>query len=287
MKRTLLFAMTLCGLLACSKEAPTEEFLSIEAGLPAQTSKTSLGTKTGSSWPLLWSEGDCLFLNGVSSSALTSAQAGGAMATFKFAGVGGATVWNYTYCGLEGSDCTVVFPSSQSSSTGNISGNSLPMYASTESVSGITLAPLGAVLRFSFTSSSAVTVTQIQIQTVAGEAISGNYAIGKNSAGRLNGSLSASGNNRDNVVIAAGVALSSSPKPFCAVVPAGTYEKGFQARITASTGKIMDVWFNTKSNKTLTAGTLYDFGESSFVPMGSSMMAVLSTEKFTVDTVSY
>ena len=287
MKRLLLFALMLCGLLACSKEAPADEMLSIEAGLPAQSSKTALGTKVGSSWPLLWSEGDCLFLNGVCSSALSSVQAGGSTATFKFAGVGGATVWNYTYCGLEGSDCTVVFPSSQSSTSGNISGNSLPMYASTASVSSITLAPLGAVLRFSFTSSSAITVAQIQIRSIGGEAIAGNFAIGKNGAGRLNGSLSASGNNRDNVVVAAGVALSSSPKAFCAVVPAGTYAEGFQARITASNGKIMDVWFNTKSNKTLTAGTLYDFGESAFVPMGSSVMALLSRENFTVDTVSF
>jgi hypothetical protein len=273
--------------MACDKQEIAEDLLRIEAGLPSQATKTALGEKSGSSWPLLWSEGDRLMLNGVASSALSAGDAGGSSATFKFSGVGGASVWNYTYCGIEGSDCMVTFPSAQSSSDGNISVNTLPMYASASSVSGITLTPLGSVLRFSFTSSSSVTVSQIQVKAIGGENICGNYSIGKNGSGLLNGSLSASGDNRDNVVVAAGVALSSSPKAFCVVIPAGTYSAGFQASITASNGKIMEVWFNTKSNKTLSAGTLYDFGESSFVPMGSSIMTVSSAEQFTVDTVTY
>ena len=277
-----------CCVVACHKhEIPEEDTLSIEAGLPAQITKTALGEKSGSSWPLLWSEGDCLYLNGVASSALSSSEAGGASATFKFSGVGGASAWNYTYCGVASSDSRVVFPSSQTCSNGNIAANTLPMYASASSVSGISLIPLGAVLRFSFTSSSAVTVSQIQLKAIGGENICGDYSIGKNGAGLLNGTLSAAGNNRDNIVVAAGVALSTSPKSFCIVVPAGTYSEGFKADITASDGKIMEVWFNTTSNKSLSAGTLYNFGEAAFVPMGSSLMTVMSTEQFTVDTVTY
>jgi len=288
MKRYLLFVLLICCVAACNKhEIPEEDTLSIEAGLPSQITKTALGEKSGSSWPLLWSEGDCLYLNGVSSSALTSSEAGGATATFKFSGVGGASVWNYTYCGVASSDSQVVFPSSQTCSNGNIAVNTLPMYAAASSVSSISLIPLGAVLRFSFTSTSAVTISQIQLKAIGEESICGNYSIGKNSSGLLNGTLSAAGDNRDNIVVAAGVALSSSPKSFCIVVPAGTYSEGFKADITASDGKIMEVWFNTTSNKSLSAGTLYNFGEAAFVPMGSSLMTVMSTEQFTVDTVTY
>ena len=287
MKRLIIFTLTLCGIFACSKPEIAEEFLSVEAGLPFQASKTALGEKSGTSWPLVWSEGDCLFLNGVSSKALSASEAGSSTATFKFSGVGGASVWNYTYSGVAGSDCTVVFPASQTCSDGNIAINTLPMYAATASVSGITLSPLGAVLRFSFTSSSAVSINQIQLKAVGGESVCGNYTIGKNASGALNGSLTASGDNRENLILAAGVPLSSSPRPFCVVLPSGTYSAGFQARIVASDGKTMEVWFNTKSNKTIAAGTLYDFGEAAFVPMGSSVMNTLSCEQFTVDTVSY
>lgn len=288
MKRYLPCVLLVCCVVACHKhDIPKDDFLSIEAGLPTQITKTALGDKSGSSWPLLWSEGDCLYLNGVSSSALTSSEAGGATATFKFSGVGGASVWNYTYCGVASSDSQVVFPSSQTCSNGNIAANTLPMYASASSVSSISLIPLGAVLRFSFTSSSAVTVSQIQLKAIGEESICGNYSISKNGTGLLNGTLTAAGNNRDNIVVAAGVALSSSPKSFCIVVPAGTYSDGFKADITASDGQIMEVWFNTSSNKSLAAGTLYDFGEAAFVPMGSSVMTVMSTEQFTIDTVSY
>ena len=287
MKRFSLFVLLALGTLACNKNEITGEFLTIEAGLPTQATKTTLGDKTGNAWPLLWSEDDRLLLNGVQSTALSAGDAGGATATFKFSGVGGATVWNYTYCGVAGSDCQVVFPASQNCSNGTLASETLPMYASSSSVSSITLSPLGAVLRFSFTSSSAVTVSQIEIAAIGGESVCGNYTIGKDGSGLLNGSLSAAGNNRDNLIIAAGVALSSSPGAFCFVLPAGTYSSGFQGKITASDGKVMEVWFNTKSNKTLAAGTLYDFGSAEFVPMGSSIMTVLSTESFAVDTVTY
>jgi len=296
MKRFLLFSvLVVCGFAACSKnDAPdeglAEETFSVNAGLPSQATKTTLGDKSGSVWPLLWSEGDRLLLNGVPSVPLAAGDAGAASATFRFSGVGGATVWNFTYCGVADSDCTVVFPTAQSSSDGRFASYSLPMYATASTAaaaSNISLIPLGAVLRFSFTSSSAITVSQIELQALGGESICGDFAIGKSGNGRLNGSLSAAGNNRDKLVVAAGVALSSTPRSFCIVVPAGTYSDGFQARITSSTGKIMEVWFNTKSNKTLSAGTLYNFGEAAFVPMGSSIMSVMSRESFTIDAVSF
>ena len=287
MKKLLLCALVVCGLAACEKHEIADDPLSVEAGLPSPETRTALGSKTGSTWPLLWSAGDCLMLNGVQSTALSSADAGGSSATFRFAGVGGASVWNYTYCGVAGSDCTVVFPAVQSSADGNIAPLTLPMFAATSSVSGITLSPLGAVLRFSFTSSSAVTLDRIQITAIGGESVCGNYTIGKNGAGLLNGSISASGSNRDNIVVSVSTALSSSAKPFCAVVPAGTYQSGFKALVMAAGGRTMEVWFNTKSNKTLSAGTLYDFGTAGFVSTGSVEMCVMGTESFTVDTVSY
>lgn len=287
MKKFLLCVLVVCGLAACEKKEVTDDLLSVEAGLPSSATRTALGNKTGDAWPLLWSAGDCLMLNGVQSTVLSASEAGGPSATFRFAGVGGASVWNYTYCGVAGSDCTVVFPAAQSSGDGNIAPQTLPMYAATSSVSGITLSPLGAVLRFSFTSASAVTLDRIQITAIGGEPVCGNYTIGKNGAGLLNGAISASGNNRDNVVVSASTALSSSGKPFCAVVPAGTYQSGFKALVTASGGRTMEVWFNTKSDKTLSAGTLYDFGTAEFVATGSVEMSVMDTESFTVDTVSY
>ena len=287
MKRIIFLTLISGAILSCSKQEIQDEQFTVEAGLPSQVSKTSLGGKVGNSWPLVWSEGDCLNLNGVLSSPLASADAGASSASFKFSGVGGSSVWNYTYCGVAGSDCTVVFPSSQDSNAGNIDLNSLPMYASSASVSSITLLPLGAVLRFSFTSSSAVTLSQIQLRAIGGESICGDYTVGKNASGLLNGVLTVAGNNRDNLLVSAGVALSSYPSAFCIVIPAGTYSAGFYARIIASDGKIMEVWFNTKSNKTLSEGTLYDFGEAAFVPMGTSIMTQMSTEQFAVDTIGY
>ena len=275
-------------MLACGRHTLAPDFLRVEAGLPSSSVKTTLGEKTDGAWPLRWSEGDCLLLNGVPSSALSSAEAGASTATFRFSGVGQPAVWDYTYCGLAGSDGTVVFSSSQNSREGNIAGNSLPMYASALSaVSRVTLRPLGAVLRFSFTSEEACSLSQIQLKALGGEPVCGHFTIGKDGSGQLDGTLTAAGNNRDNLLVSVDAALSNSPRAVCLVVPAGTYSAGFYAQIIASDGNLMEVWFHTRDNKNLSAGVLYDFGVSAFVPTGSSMLTLVCAESFTVDTIQY
>ena len=87
MKRILyLLLLSACS---CSKpqiqeksDVPSGSEVTFEVSLDVPT-KTSLGQKTGDFYPVLWSEGDCISVNGRGSSALTDDQAGKSVATFK------------------------------------------------------------------------------------------------------------------------------------------------------------------------------------------------------------
>ena len=57
-----------------------------EITLSLEESRTQLGEKAGTLYPLLWSEGDAISVNGVASTALTAQQAGASAATFTIDG---------------------------------------------------------------------------------------------------------------------------------------------------------------------------------------------------------
>ncbi|MBR0338664.1 MAG: hypothetical protein IIX40_00560, partial [Alistipes sp.] len=57
-----------------------------EITLSLEESRTQLGEKAGEVYPLLWSEGDQISINGVASTALSASEAGAASATFSVAG---------------------------------------------------------------------------------------------------------------------------------------------------------------------------------------------------------
>lgn len=92
-----LFAISLLPfVISCSAEnvlgeqekidQPMGETISLEVSLN-QTTKTSLGEKTGAIYDVNWDAGDCISVNGRGSSALTEEQAGSSKATFKVTGV--------------------------------------------------------------------------------------------------------------------------------------------------------------------------------------------------------
>ena len=88
-----LFYLLILTACACSKPQIQEipDVSDVPSGIADVTfdvslevpTKTSLGPETGNFYPVLWSEGDCISVNGRGSSALTADQAGKSTATFK------------------------------------------------------------------------------------------------------------------------------------------------------------------------------------------------------------
>lgn len=278
---------------ACQKQMPSDEdILSVKLGISGNGEKVHFGTQTDSKNTMVWSTGDKVMLNGVESSALSSSGNGATSATFTFNFKSDiskkAAPWNFLYCGVAGTDNTVLFPAQQAYVDGNIAANTLPMYATSTSLSNITLNHLASALKFTFTSSTNVTLKEISIQSQDGEKISGKFTLGKDGTGKFAAaSFTPAGDNSHIVKLNANTPLSSTAKTFYVAIPAGTYAKGFYGQIILSDNTIMEVYFNTKETSELERGVVYDFGTSSYIPMGKVMMAVCNTQNFNVTDVDY
>lgn len=87
-KSILIFA--LLALVSCVKETDThQDGVLSKVTFTARTAqtKTALGEKDGNSWPINWSAGDAISVNGVASTALEASEAGSPQAQFTVEGV--------------------------------------------------------------------------------------------------------------------------------------------------------------------------------------------------------
>ena len=138
-KMTKLFvavALLFAG-VACTTDA-TEDLGVVAAGqteiaLSLESSRTQLGEKADGVYPLYWSEGDKISVNGVASESLSASDEGKANATFV---VNGTVAYPYNIVTpvAEGvssltSGCyPVLFPAEQSYKAGNVDDKAVVMY---------------------------------------------------------------------------------------------------------------------------------------------------------------
>ena len=288
MKKIDIIAFTLLAAVGCQKvDSPSSDVLTFEIGLPSEVpTRTAFGTQSGSAMPLVWSAGDKVVVNGSESAALTGTP--GASATFSVKGVN-STPYNILYCGRNGSDATVTFPAIQTFVAGNVAPFTLPMYATTTSLTGIILNHLGCAFKIALTSSSSVTLSRIEFVANGGEMISGDFTLGKNSGtGKFDASVfGPSGNNSKVVTMSPATSISSTAKTFYLVLPAGSYSEGFTGHFILSDESMMEVTFNTLGASTLERAKIYDFGTVAFVNQGKIATEICGTEDFTVQTISY
>lgn len=262
-KNLFVFAAAFAAILSsCAKqelvnpaEDQTEFIVFIE-----EDAKTALGNKNGSTYPLTWSAGDKICVNGVLSDELSSGS-GTKNASFKVSGLGTATSYNVTYPGKLGSDNVAAFPTSV-----NTSAPVLPMYAAANSRS-FTMNHLAAVLKLSFTSATSLKINSIELATPGGEALGGEMTIGKTGTA-LNGSLSG-GQSTLSVDCGSGISLSSTATSVMIPVPAGTYSKGIKITLTDSNmGSMVIVVLN--NGGAAAAGKVLEFNTVAYVSDVSS-----------------
>jgi len=267
--------------VACQKEISAEQdilaeetvsedgTLTVVLSVPdSQDSKTVMGTKSGSSYPVRWSagDGDYLSLNGTVAYASNKDSDTQYSASFKPSV--GLSVYNFLYRGDAGHDNQVSFPSTQNYVADGFDPASMPMYAASASRSeSVTFSHLGALLRFSFTGEKkidAVTLTAAD----ASKSLSGTFTIGKTAAGLLNGSLTpTSGGASLAYSFGSHKQLSDTPFIFYIAIPAGTYEGGITLDIVDNDSGHMTVTvMNSNSSKTIAAGKVREFDNVVYVP---------------------
>ncbi len=233
MRKSFIIGISvMLAFLACTKQTqqPAVEELVLEVSMPETLTKTVLGPKAAGVYPVLWSVGDYITVNGVPSKPLTALEAGATTAVFHFSAPI-KTPYHVQY-GTE-------VPAFQQYTDGNICAFSAPMQA-TSYEAAFTLKHQACVL--SLPLSGSVTVAGISVSAIDGTPLS-------------------SGGTVQLTMPGGGVSISSA-KTFCLAVQPAVLEKGLSVDIYTTTGDRMNLV--SFVDETLTAGTVYKFPATSF-----------------------
>ena len=150
--------------LGVAVDGQTEFVLSLEQ------SRTQLGDKAGEVYPLYWSNGDKISVNGVESNAL-SIDGNSAVATFTVSGVVN-TPYCIAYPAANAGE--VVFAAEQSYVEGTFSNGASTMYGYSENGGGLQLNHLTGILKIGVTGNK--TLSYAQISNVSRAPIAGALA---------------------------------------------------------------------------------------------------------------
>ena len=246
-------------------QATGESIITVKLSVPdCPDTKTTLGAKDGNSYPVLWSAGDVITLNGTAATEFTPAS-GNATATAKFKVTNLAAPYIFLYNGSGTNQ--VSFPSTQNYVADGFDPAAMPMYASVENLTaGVAFSHVGALLKFSFTGEKKIDTINLSAAD-ANASLSGNFTIGA-TAGLLNGTLTpAAGGAGLTYSFGGHMQLSETPFVFYIAIPAGTYEGGITLDVIDNdsghmTVKVMD----SDETKTIAAGKVREFDNVTYIP---------------------
>ena len=258
-----------------------------ELTLSLEESRTHLGEKVvnedGTSlYPLYWSEGDAISVNGVVSLPLSGVAADATSATFQFykeVSRPFSIVYPATAGTVEGTVCPVTFAATQPYTVGTFAPQAAPMYgyaaalAEGEEETPVQLNHLTGVLRLAL-KGNGEKVTSIRVQSEKG-AIAGPFTVDCS-----NGTLTAQegASNTTTVTFADGLVLGAEAAPVYLTIPAGNYGT-FLITVYTEAHQKMTVKFDS-TIKAIAAGTVREFKE--FVYAANT--ADTDSEEFLIET---
>lgn len=246
-------------------QATGESIITVKLSVPdCPDTKTTLGAKDGNSYPVLWSAGDVITLNGTAATEFTPAS-GNATATAKFKVTNLAAPYNFLYNGSGINQ--VSFPSTQNYVADGFDPAAMPMYASVADLTaGVAFSHVGALLKFSFTGEKKIDTINLSAAD-ANVSLSGNFTIGA-TAGLLNGTLTpAAGGAGLTYSFGGHKQLSETPFIFYIAIPAGTYEGGITLDVIDNDSGHMTVTvMDSNATKTIAAGKVREFDNVTYIP---------------------
>ena len=252
-------AVLLAG-FACTTDVTEDLGVSInnqaEITLSLEEARTHINGKVDGEYPLYWSEGDKIAVNGVASTPLSEADHGKASATFTISGV--AYPYNIVYPapaeGVTAADGlqAVTFPAAQAYTAGTFAEGAAPMYAYVaKEGDAVSLKHLAGVLCIA-PKGEGVVLTSLTVTAENGK-IAGNFDVDCTT-----GDLTAHDDalNTVTVTFGEGLTLGAEATPIYVAVPAGEYGV-FSVTLNSTAGK-MAVHFDSTSNP-IKAGTVREF----------------------------
>lgn len=258
------------GAFACTTDT-TEDLGIVSVGkttvnVSLEASRTQLGDKDAEGkYPLFWSAGDAIAINGVASQPLAASFDGLASASFSFDGEvvrPFSAVYPAPAEGVTAAEglFPVTFLATQAYTEGTFVSGAAPMCGYTEG-DELQLNHLTGVLRFAIKGEK----TLSSIVITAEKPIAGNFDVNCQT-GELTAHADAS--NIVTVTFGEGLALGAEATPIYVAVPAGEHGL-YTIVITSTEGESMVVKYNSES-KPVKVGVVKEFGELLFAPSVSA-----------------
>ena len=220
--------------------------------------RTSLGDKVDGEYPVYWSNGDQLSLNGVASAPLADVEANSTTASFTWEGTFDAPFCVAYPASDEG---TVTFAAEQSYVEGTFSQNAVPMigYADAAGVSSVQLEYLAGVLQFNITDVD-ITGETAKLASVVIETVDGTPIAGVFDCDFATGTVKPQAGSRSSIDYSFGeegmpVEVGAS---FHVAVPAGVYE-AVKVLFIEQDGKTYEATLRAPDSKPIDAGQVREF----------------------------
>ena len=250
--------------------------LTVSTGESVIDTKTSLGDKNGETYPIYWSEGDQLSLNGVASSKLEGVEAQQKSATFTWDGTFDAPFCVAYPASAEG---TVTFATSQKYVEGTFAPKAMPMYGYNDVVGAesVELHYLAGVLRIGLYADEETTIKSMYVENLEGTPIAGAFNCNFANGGAVTpaeGAVSTISYDAEGVVLSQSEA---APTLFHITVPEGYYDVLRLTIITDKGTMIAKVRAGQESaGGKIEAGVVREFATKKFNTNGGNYFEVKS-----------
>ena len=254
----LFFAAVLFG--GCQRDLTSgvagdnETVLTISLG----KTRTSLGGKVGDKYPVYWSDGDQIVVNGIESNEIVIDADNHSLATFTFSSdIKRPYNITYPYCEATSAEQPIVeFPAEQNYTEGSFDTNCAPMCGYSESSNSSTLKHINGVLRFPVTASTdGVVLNQIVITST--NKIAGEFAVDCQNA-----TIEATENSANSITYTVNESLSTTDeKVFYITMPAIDAGSCTVEFLDSKGKKMTSNW----SASTIKAGVVREFKEITYI----------------------
>ncbi len=276
MKNLAKIFMAVAALVAvsCTTDATEDLTANIVGGgettitLSLEESRTQLGEKVDGVYPLYWSAGDKISVNGVESAELT--EGGSASATFT---LGGTINYPYSVVYPASSANQVTFLAEQTYTPGTFCAGAAPMYGyAANADEAIQMTNLVGALRLDV--SGDATLSSLTIEAESGN-LAGTYKVDC-ATGALT-LVEGTASNKVTLSFDEGLKLGAEATPIHVAVPAGSYGVVTVA-IYSTENEVMTVKFNTVT-KPVKAGVVREFDTIAYEGTAESGNGVIDSKE--------
>lgn len=246
MKRlTFILCVAACALASCQKEMPSDNAngTKVTVTVGSDLTKTALGEKDGTSWPVLWQSGDKIDINGRESAPLT--EGGDVTAEFSFEDQLTAPFKAAYPSSVMTGIGTGVLPAAHDYTAGSFDPDA-GVLLGTGNESGVTFNHAMAYIAF-VPQGDGATITSLELTSIGGEKLSGAFT-----TDYLTLTMSGEASDKVTVNCSTPVALGNE---IIAAIPAQTYNQGFKLKFTDSEGGSMEK--TAAGSFTAAAGHIY------------------------------